>query len=225
MATQPKQLTFVATEEKGEVSALYARPRGAKAAFVLGHGAGTNMTNLFMQELSNALNGVSIATLRFNYPYSEKGGGMDGLRVRLATVRAAVATAAKQAKGLPLFAGGHSMSGRMMSMAEAESPLPRLRGIVFFAFPLHSGKPNTERAEHLKNVKVPMLFVSGQRDAMADLTLLKPVVKRLGKKATLHLVDTADHGFNVLKRRASEQPALEEAAQVAGSWMEDVARS
>ena len=171
------------------------------------------------------MNGVGIATLRFNYPYSEKGSGMDGLRVQLATVRMAVALAGKQAKGLPLFAGGHSMSGRMMSTAEVESPMTELRGIVFFAFPLYSGKPSTDRAEHLKNVKVPMLFVSGQRDNMADLKVLKSVAKELGKKATLHLVDTADHGFNVRKRRASETPAQDETAPVADSWMKDVASS
>ena len=223
MAIDAKKLKFVATEEKGEVSAFYARPRGAKAVLVLGHGSGTNMTHRFMQELSDALNDVGIATFRFNYPYSEKGGGMDGEKVRLATVQAAVATAAKQAKGLPLFAGGHSMSGRMMSMAASEAAMDKLEGIVFFAFPLYSSKPNTERAEHLKEVKVPMLFVSGQRDKMADLKLLEPVVKGWGKKATLHVADTADHGFKVLKRRATEEPVMEELARVAGAWMEKIA--
>ena len=177
VAVEPVGLKFLATEEKGEVSALYARPRGAKALLVLGHGAGTNMRHQFMQELSDALNNVGLATFCFNYPYSEKGGGMDGEKVRLATVRAAIATAMKQARGLPVFAGGHSMSGRMVSMASAQEPIDGLKGIVFFAFPLHAGKPNTKRAEHLKDVAVPMLFLSGQRDKMADLNLLEPVVK------------------------------------------------
>lgn len=213
-----KELKFVATEEKGEVSALLAKPGGAKALLVLGHGAGTNMRHDFMQGLSDALNAVGIATLRFNYPYSEKGGGMDGEKVRLATVRAAIALAQKQVKNLPVFVGGHSMSGRMFSMAVSEEAIEGLKGIVFFAFPLYASKPNTERAEHLKQVTVPMLFLSGDRDKMADLKLLAPVVKQL-KNATLHALDTADHGFKVLKRRATEEPVLDEAARVASEWI------
>lgn len=219
MAVKPKALKFIATLEKGEASALYARPQGAKAVLVLGHGSGTNMRHRFMQDLSDALNDVGIATFRFNYPYSEKGGGgMDGEKVRLATVRVAIETAMKQARGLPVFAGGHSMSGRMISMASAEDPIDGLKGIVFFAFPLYASKPDTARAEHLKEVAVPMLFLSGQRDRMADLNLLSPVVKNL-KRATLHVVDTADHGFKVLKRRNTAEPVMEELARVAGAWM------
>ena len=146
MPIEPEALKFLATEEKGEVSALIARPSDANAMLVLGHGAGTNMRHAFMQDLSDALNDVGIATFRFNYPYSERGGGMDGEKVRLATVRAAVATALDHANGLPVFAGGHSMSGRMVSMACAQEPMDGLRGIVFFAFPLHAGKPNTPNA-------------------------------------------------------------------------------
>ena len=218
MAIDVKELKFVATEEKGEVSALLVKPRGAKALLVLGHGAGTNMRHGFMQALSDALNEVGIATFRFNYPYSEKGGGMDGEKVRLATVRAAIVLGMKEAKGLPVFAGGHSMSGRMFSMAVAQEAIEGLKGIVFFAFPLYASKPNMERAEHLAEVNVPMLFLSGQRDKMADLKLLAPVVKKL-KNATLHEVDTADHGFKVLKRRAKEEPVMDELARVAGEWM------
>lgn len=213
-----KELKFIATKEKGEVSALLAKPRGAKALLVLGHGAGTNMRHDFMQGLSDALNAVGIATLRFNYPYSEKGGGMDGEKVRLATVRAAIALAKKQVKKLPVFAGGHSMSGRMFSMAVAEEAIDDLKGIVFFAFPLYASKPNAERAEHLNSVNVPMLFLSGDRDKMADLKLLAPVVKKL-RNATLHELDTADHGFKVLKRRATEEPVMDEVARVASEWM------
>ena len=218
MPVETVDLKFLATEEKGEVSALIAKPPGADAMLVLGHGAGTNMRHAFMQDLSDALNDVGIATLRFNYPYSERGGGMDGEKVRLATVRAAVATALDHADGLPVFAGGHSMSGRMVSMAYSQEPMDGLRGIVFFAFPLHAGKPNAERAGHLQDVSVPMLFLSGQRDKMADMKLLAPVVKRLDN-ATLHVVDTADHGFKVLKRRNTDEPVLEELARVAGGWM------
>lgn len=219
---EAKELKFTAHEEKGEVSALYLRPRGAGALLVLGHGAGTSMRHPFMEELAQALAAAGVATFRYNYPYSEKGGGgMDGEKVRLSTVRAAVAAAARQAPGLPLFAGGHSMSGRMTSMAAAEEPLDGLRGILFFAFPLHpAGKPGTERAGHLEKVTVPMLFISGPRDALAELSLLEPAVKKLGKRATLHLVDTADHGFRVRKRsRSSTEPVMEELARVAASWM------
>ena len=218
MAVEAEELRFLATEEKGEVSALYARPHGAEALLVLGHGAGTNMRHSFMQDLSDALNDAGIATFRFNYPYSEKGGGMDGEKVRLATVRAAVTTAMNHADGLPVFAGGHSMSGRMVSMACAQEPIDGLKGIVFFAFPLHAGKPNADRAEHLQDVPAPMLFLSGQRDKMAKLALLEPVVGKL-EGARLHVVDTADHGFKVLKRRTSDEPVLDELARVAGGWM------
>ena len=219
---QEKELKFTAHEEKGEVSALYLRPRGAGALLVLGHGAGTSMRHPFMEELAQALGAGGVATFRYNYPYSEKGGGgMDGEKVRLSTVRAAVTAAAGQAPGLPLFAGGHSMSGRMTSMAAAEEPLAGLRGILFFAFPLHpAGKPGTERAAHLEKVTVPMLFISGPRDALAELSLLEPAVRKLGTRATLHLVDTADHGFRVRKRRrSSTEPVMEELARVAASWM------
>lgn len=212
-------LKFIATPEKGEVSALYARPRGAKALLVLGHGSGTNMRHRFMQDLSDALNEVGVATFRFNYPYSEKGGGgMDGEKVRLATVRAAIETAMKRARGLSVFAAGHSMSGRMISMAFAENPIDGLKGIIFFAFPLYASKPDTARAAHLKDVAVPMLFLSGQRDRMADLDLLSPVVEGL-EHAALHVVDTADHGFKVLKRRNTDEPVMAELARVAGAWM------
>ena len=220
MAVEVDELKFLATEEKGEVSALYARPVGAEALLVLGHGAGTDMRHAFIQDLSDALNDAGIATFRFNYPYSEKGGGMDGEKVRLATVRAAVTTAMNFADGLPIFAGGHSMSGRMFSMACAQEPIDGLRGIVFFAFPLHAGKPNADRAGHLKDVPAPMLFLSGQRDRMAKMELLEPVVRRL-ERAKLHVVDTADHGFKVLKRRTSDEPVLEDLARVAGDWMRD----
>ena len=218
MSVATSELKFTATVEKGEVSAIFALPSDARALLVLGHGAGTDMRHRFMQELSDALNEAGVATLRFNYPYSEKGGGMDGEKVRLATVRAAIETAKKHAGGLPVFAGGHSMSGRMVSTACAREPISGLKGIVFFAFPLHSGKPNTERAEHLKDVDVPMLFLSGQRDKMADLDLLQPVVEDLGN-ATLHVADTADHGFKVLKRRNTDEPVMEELARIAAGWM------
>ena len=218
MSVDTRELKFTATEEKGEVSAILARPGDAKALLVLGHGAGTDMRHRFMQELSDALNDAEIATFRFNYPYSEKGGGMDGEKVRLATVRAAIETAMRGADGLAVFAGGHSMSGRMVSMACAREAITGLKGIVFFAFPLHSSKPNTERAEHLKAVDIAMLFLSGQRDKMANADLLQSVVASLDH-ATLHVVDTADHGFKVLKRRNTDEPVMAELARTAAEWM------
>ena len=143
---------------------------------------------------------------------------MDGEKVRLATVCAAIEMAKRKAGDLPVFAGGHSMSGRMVSTACAREPIAGLHGIVFFAFPLHSSKKNIERAEHLKAVEVPMLFLSGQRDSMADLDLLQPVVDDLAN-AILHVVDTADHGFKVLKRRNTDEPVIEELARIAFEWM------
>ncbi len=219
MSTETAELKFTATDEKGEVSAIVASPDDANALMVLGHGAGTNMRHRFMEELSDALNEAGVATFRFNYPYSEKGGGMDGEKVRLATVRAAIETAKWEPGDLPVFAGGHSMSGRMVSMACSSEPVEGLRGIVFFAFPLHSSKKNTERAEHLKAVEAPLLFLSGQRDSMADLELLRPVVDNLDN-ATLHVVDTADHGFKVLKRRNTNEPVMGELARIAAEWMQ-----
>jgi len=181
-----RELTFIATPDKGEVSAMYVRPRGAKCLLVLGHGSGTHMRHAFMEALSAALNAAGSATLRFNYPYSERGGGgMDGEAVRLATVRAAADTARELARGLPVFVAGHSMSGRMFSLAASQQPIPSVRGIVFFAFPLHAGKPNAERAQHLVELDVPMLFLSGSRDKMAELSLLESTVAPL-VRATLH---------------------------------------
>jgi uncharacterized protein len=226
--TTPTEMRFVATEEKGEVSALLRRPGDARALLVLGHGASTNMRHPFLEGVSQAMAGAGIATFRYQFPYMEKGGGgRDSRAVLLQTVRSAVAAAAEAAPGVPLFAGGHSMSGRMTSQAAAEAPIPGLRGIVFVAFPLHpSGQPGTERSEHLFQVTVPMLFLSGTRDELADMELLRPVCEQLGDRATLHVVETADHGFRVLKRgRESSEPVPEELARVTAGWMATVAGS
>jgi hypothetical protein len=148
------------------------------------------------------------------------GGGRDSQTVTLTTVRSAVRAAHTAAPDLPLRAGGHSFGGRMTSLAAAESPLEHVRGLVFFSFPLHpAGKPGAERAEHLSRVSVPMLFLSGTRDDLADLDLLRPVCEGLGGKAMLHLLDTADHGFKVQKRaRKSEENVFVEMARVVGEW-------
>ena len=221
MKISNKEFKFVSTPEKGEVTAVYDQPESAKALLVLGHGSGSNLRHSLMAELSEALNEQLIATFRFNYPYSERGkGGMDGEKVRLSTVRSAINAAQKENEALPLFASGHSMSGRMFSMAEANAPIEKLAGIIFYAFPLYS-KPSIERAEHLKKINLPMLFLSGQRDKMANLDLLEPVVNGL-TRSTLHVVDTADHGFKVLKRRKSEEAVMSELARVTFQWIGEI---
>lgn len=211
-------MTFRPTPEHGEVSAIWNCPPEATAALVLGHGAGSTLRHRLVQDLSGALNAVGIATFRFNYPYSERGRGMDTEPVRLATVRAAVAAATPYAGPLPLFAGGHSMSGRMFSLAESREHIAGVCGLILFAFPLHSGAPNAARATHLAQVELPLLFVSGTRDRMADPELLGQVVSGL-RRATLHWLDTGDHGFAVLKRRQSTEPALAEIARVSAEWL------
>jgi predicted alpha/beta-hydrolase family hydrolase len=222
MAIEAKELQFLASAEKGEVSALLMRPRGAHGLLVLGHGASSNMRNPFLTAVAEALSDAGVATFRYQFPYMEAGGGgRNSNAVLLESVRNAVAAGRKAAKGLPVFAGGHSMSGRMTSMAAAEEPIEILQGIVFVAFPLHPAKKRgTDRAVHLNDVTVPMLFLSGTRDALAELDLLEPVCKDLGKKASLHLVDTAVHGFKILKRtRKSEEPPVRELARVASEWI------
>lgn len=193
------------------------------ALLVLAHGAGTDMRHRFMEQLSEGLAERGIATFRYNFPYKEKPGGGPPNKpdVLTATVRAAVAAAAKEAGDLPLFAGGRSMGGRMSSNAASEEPLPNVKGIVFFAFPLHPpGKPATSRADHLFKVNVPMLFLQGPRDELATLELLEPITKKLGKQATLHVVDGADHSFKVLKRSGrTDSEALAEVMDAAAEWM------
>ena len=220
MAHKAKELKFLATPEKGEVSALLIRPSDATHLLVLGHGASTNMRHANLQTIAERLADVGIATFRYNFPYMEHGTGRDSQAVCTATARSSVAAAHKAAGDLPLLAGGHSFGGRMTSTAASESPLDGVQGLVFFSFPLHQpGKPETKRAEHLSSVTVPMLFLSGTRDELADLELLKPVCKKLGKRATLHLLDTADHGFRVLKRsRKSAEDVFVEMARVVREW-------
>jgi predicted alpha/beta-hydrolase family hydrolase len=190
---------------------------------MLAHGAGTDMRHHFMEDLSQALAANQIATFRYNFPYKEKGGGggPNGKGVLTATVRSAAEVAASSAPELPLFAGGKSLGGRMTSLASSEAPLPKVKGLVFFGFPLHpAGKPATERAEHLSRVVAPMLFLQGPRDTLATLKLLVPVVKRLGELATLHVVDGADHGFKVLKRSGrTEEDVILELAETVANWI------
>jgi predicted alpha/beta-hydrolase family hydrolase len=217
-----EELRF-AVEGGGEVSALLCRPAKARRLLVLAHGAGAGMSHPFMAKLAEELAGVGFATLRYQFPYMEQRRRVpDSPAVLTATVVAAVRAAAEAAPGLPLFAGGKSMGGRMTSQAAAQRPLDGVRGLVFFGFPLHPPKqPGTKRAEHLAKVTVPMLFLQGTRDALADLQLLRPVCAKLGALATLHIIEKADHSFHVLKSSGrSDEEVLRELAETAASWSE-----
>jgi uncharacterized protein len=222
---QVEERKFLATPEKGEVSALLVRPPDASHVMVLGHGASTNMRHATMQAIADRLAEVGIATFRYNFPYSEHGKGRDSQAVCTQTVRSALAAARVAAPDLILLAGGHSFGGRMTSTASSETPLDGVRGLVFFSFPLHlAGKLETKRAEHLDAVTVPMLFLSGTRDELAEMDLLKPVCEKLGKHATLHTLDTADHGYKVLKKsRTSAEDVFVEMARVVRDWASKLA--
>jgi predicted alpha/beta-hydrolase family hydrolase len=206
-----------------EVSALLLKPAAAHHLLVLGHGAGAGMRHPFMEAISDRLAEVGMATLRYQFPYMEGGSRRpDSKPVLLATVRAAVREAASRANGLAVLAGGKSMGGRMTSSAEAEAPLAGVRGLVFFGFPLHpAGRRSVERAAHLDAVRLPMLFLQGDRDRLADLDLLAPVCRRLGERATLHVVAGADHGFHVLKSSGrTDEQVRSELARTVASWAE-----
>jgi predicted alpha/beta-hydrolase family hydrolase len=206
-AASPLRLTV---EGVGEVSTLALTPSNPTAAYVFAHGAGAGMAHAFMADLANALAERAIATLRYQFPYMERGSKRpDTPAVAQAAVRAAVAEAQRQWPGLPLLAGGKSFGGRMTSQAQAAAPLPGVRGLVFVGFPLHpAGKPGTERAAHLQDVALPMLFLQGTRDELADLALLRPVVDALGARGTLRLFDDADHAFHVRARSGSDDRAV-----------------
>jgi uncharacterized protein len=185
-----------------EVSGLMIEPTDVKACFVFAHGAGAGMTHRSMSVVAESLSARGIATLRYQFPYMERGSKRtDPPPICHATVRAAVTFAAQRLGDVPLFAGGRSFGGRMTSQAQALEPLAHVRGLIFLGFPLHpAGKPSIERAKHLSDVKVPMLFLQGTRDDLAELELLRPVVTSLRDRATLHLLESADHSFHVLAR-------------------------
>jgi predicted alpha/beta-hydrolase family hydrolase len=207
------------------VSALLLRPSDAKALYLFAHGAGAGMTHKSMESNAQGLAERGIATLRYQFPYMEKGSKRpDPPRIAHAAVRAAAAEASKLAADLPLFAGGRSFGGRMTSQAQADSSLPEVRGLAFLGFPLHpAGKPGIERAEHLSRVQVPMLFVSGARDALAEMHLLEPVVAGLGDLATLHVVAGADHSLRVPATSGRTPAEAEaEALDALAEWMIDL---
>jgi len=223
-STRPLRITIDPTTS---VSALLRAPADSWAGYVFAHGAGAGMGHAFMAAFAEGLAERGVATLRYQFPYMEQGSKRpDVPKVAHATVRAAVAEAARQLAGLPLFAGGKSFGGRMTSQARALQPLPGVRGLVFVGFPLHAaGKPSDERAKHLFDVDLPMLFLQGTRDELAALELLQPVLQRLGERATLALFDDADHSFHV-RARSGRTDAQTQAAMLdtMAGWMRDPAR-
>ena len=208
------------------VSALLDLPEDPQAALVLAHGAGAGMQHMFLASLAQGLAGRRIATLRFQFPFAEQGGKRpDPPALAQAAVRCAAAEAARRLPGVPLFAGGKSFGGRMSSQAQAEQPLAGVRGLVFVGFPLHpASKPGIARAAHLQQVQVPMLFLQGTRDTLADLALVRQVGAGLGERATLHVVEGADHAFHVLARSGrTDAEVLQELLDVMAAWMRTVA--
>lgn len=212
----------IRVSEGVEVSALLLAPARLRALYVLAHGAGAGMRHPFMESIAQRLAAREVGTLRYQFPYMERGSRrVDSEPVALATVRAAVAAGREAAGGVPLLAGGKSYGGRMTSRAAAAEPLSGVTGLVFLGFPLHpAGQPGISRAEHLARVDLPMLFLQGTRDTLADLTLLAPVVERLGKRATLRVIEHADHSFHVLKGSGrTDEETMEELADAVTGWL------
>lgn len=220
-AVTPRERTLK-LPDGSTVSALWQKPKDAKAVLVLAHGAGAGMTHKAMAATADGLAERGVAVLRYNFPYMERGSKRpDSPAIAHVAARAAVADAGKLAGDLPLFAGGRSFGARMTSQAQSVEPLPKVTGLVFFAFPLHPpGKPGVDRADHLAAVKIPMLFLQGAKDEFADLDLLRPTVSKLGKRAKLHLVDHADHSFHVPVKSGRRDPeVLSEILDGAKDWM------
>jgi len=219
-ANSPQPFT-IETGTPDPVSALLVRPDAPRACFVFAHGAGAGMTHSFMEAFATGLGERDIASLRYQFPYMEKRGKRpDPPAIAQATVRAAVTKAARSFPGLALIAGGKSFGGRMTSQAQAAAPLPGVRGLAFIGFPLHpAGKPSTDRADHLAKVNLPMLFLQGTRDGLAEVPLIEGVVQRLGSRATLHRVDGADHSFHVLARSGrNDREVLDEILDAFVEW-------
>ncbi len=223
-----QDLYFRAGKSSGEVSAILIRPENAASLIVVGHGAGVGIRDAFMEGIAQSLARHGAASFRYQFPYMEHGKrAPDPQSVLVETVRSAIDAAREQAKDLPLFAGGKSLGGRMTSTAASEETLPGVRGIVFFGFPLHApGKPSNVRGEHLFNVGLPLLFLQGTRDKLADLTLLRPLCERLRAKgqAELHIIDAADHSFHVPKKSGrTDEDVLEELGNVVADWTSKLA--
>lgn len=216
-----QQIT-IDTGKGGSVSAILMRPPQPRACFVFAHGAGAGMTHPFMATVADGLGERGVATLRYQFAYMEKASRRpDPPAVAHSTVRAAVAEAGRRCSGLPLIAGGKSFGGRMTSQAQAAAPLAGVVGLAFFGFPLHpAGKPSTERAKHLADIDVPMLFLQGSRDSLAELKLLEPMVGKLGASALLHRVDGADHSFHVPVRSGrTDGEVMREILDAFAAWV------
>ena len=224
MPAEARPVTIDVAQE-GRVSGLLLRPASPRALYVFAHGAGAGMTHRSMASISEGLAERGIATLRYQFLYMErKSGRPDAPKLAQAAVRAAVAEARRLEPELPLFAGGKSFGGRMTSGAQAAEPLANVKGLIFLGFPLHpAGKPGVQRAEHLAQVHIPMLFLQGTRDALAELDQLKPVIKSLGTRATLKLFDQADHSFHVpAKSRRKDADVLAEILDAFAEWIDGV---
>ncbi len=219
---EPQQVT-IAVDDARRVSGLLQTSPRARACYMMAHGAGAGMAHPFMAAVANDLVERGIATLRYQFPYMEQGSKRpDQPAVAHAAVRAAVTEASRRVPNLTLFAGGKSFGGRMTSQAQAASPLPGVRGLAFLGFPLHpAGKPATERAAHLSGVRIPMLFLQGTRDELADLPLLEAVAGELGPRATLRLFQGADHSFHVLARTGRKDADVRtELTDALADWIE-----
>jgi uncharacterized protein len=222
MTTIATQKLQIEVEKTGAVSALLIRPAEARVCFVFAHGAGAGMTHSFMETVAQGLSERGVATLRYQFPYMERASKRpDPPAVAHAAVRAAVAEAARRCAGLRLIAGGKSFGGRMTSQAQALEPLPGVDGLAFFGFPLHpAGNPSSDRAKHLGDISVPMLFLQGSRDNLAEMALLEPVVKSLGPSASLHRVEAADHSFHVPARSGrNDREAMNEILDAFVVWV------
>jgi predicted alpha/beta-hydrolase family hydrolase len=217
----PQNLTLK-VDSANDVSALLLRPLAAHACFVFAHGAGAGMTHPFMEQVAGGLCDRGIATLRYQFPYMERASRRpDPPAIAHAAVRAAVEEAGRCCAGLALIAGGKSFGGRMTSQAQAIAPLAGVRGLAFLGFPLHpAGKPSDARAKHLSDVDVPMLFIQGTRDKLAEPQLIEPVVKHLGAPVSLHLVQEADHSFHVPARSGrNDRDAMREVVDTLSAWI------
>lgn len=217
-----KEIHFVVSETTGVMSGLLLKPEHAVSLLVFAHGAGAGMRHRFIEDLSQKLAGLGVATMRYQFPYMEKRVKRpDSEGVLIATVQAALIAAEKYSDGLPIFAGGKSMGGRMTSLTLAKAPMDKLHGLIFFGFPLHApGAPSAERGKHLADVQVPMLFIQGSRDALADLKLLKPLCAQLDGRAELFVVEGGDHSLHMAKRSGrTDDEVLDEVAAKTSSWM------
>ena len=221
-STTPLPVTIVVDGDQ-QVSALLQVPPGAHACYVFAHGAGAGMTHPFMTAVADELGSRGIATLRYQFPYMEKRSKRpDSPKVAQATVRAAVAEAARRLPGLALVAGGKSFGGRMTSQAQAAAPLQGVRGLAFLGFPLHpAGVPSSDRAKHLFDVQIPMLFLQGTRDELAQLPLIEALAGQLGARASLELFADADHSFHVPRRSGrTDAQVIASLADTLAGWIE-----